>query len=230
MATTAETLRRTNENPGTRAILRNCNLSPYKVRAVLDLIRGEDVQTAIERLRFCERAPAVPVAKLLNSAIANAENNDSMLRDELFVTTAFADEGVTAKRWRPRARGRAGRIRKRSSHITIVLARLPEDRLEQVRARNAEVTNSRSRRVSGSRADRVAGGRNKAAAQEVNDEAVADAANEEVETTEMPTESDNTAVDNETTTTDNEATAETESTEVNESTEASDSDAKEEGK
>jgi len=159
MATTAETLRRTNEKPGTRAVLRNLRTSAYKVREVLDLVRGQDVQRALEILQFCERGPAEPVAKLLNSAIANAEANDDMDRDELFVAACFADEGVTMKRMKPRARGRSGRIRKRASHITIIVARLPEDRLERLNAERTAQQGTRRRRVAGSRAARIAGGR-----------------------------------------------------------------------
>jgi large subunit ribosomal protein L22 len=156
MATTAETLRRTNEQPGTRAKLKNLPSSAFKVRQVLDLIRGEDVHRALEILEFCERAPAEPVAKLLNSAIANAVNNDDQDRDELFVSACFADEGTTMKRWRPRARGRAGRIRKRSSHITIIVSRLPEDRLERLRGARDQQEGSRRRRVASSRASKAA--------------------------------------------------------------------------
>ena len=80
-------------------------------------------------LRFCERGAAEEVAKLLDSAVANAEHNDNLPADELFVSRAWADEGPTAKRYRPRARGRGTRIRKRTSHVTIVVARYSEDDL-----------------------------------------------------------------------------------------------------
>lgn len=152
MATSADTLRRTNELPGTRAKLRNLPTSAFKVRPVLDLIRGEDVARAREILEFCERAPAEPVAKLLNSAVANAVNNDGQDADELFVAACFADEGTTMKRWRPRARGRAGRIRKRSSHITIIVSRMPEERLARLEGARQGQEGSRRRRVARSRA------------------------------------------------------------------------------
>lgn len=155
MATDAKTLRRTNEEAGTRARLKNLPTSAYKVREVLDLIRGERVGKAREILAYCQRGPAVPIAKLLNSAVANAETNDSQDADELFVSSCFADEGVTAKRWRPRARGRAGRIRKRSSHVTIIVSRLPEETLVRLES-DQNRDDSRARRVAGSRADRVA--------------------------------------------------------------------------
>jgi large subunit ribosomal protein L22 len=157
MATTESTLARTNEAPGTRAKLSGLRTSAYKVREVLDLIRGEHVGRANEILTFCERGPAVPVQKLLNSAVANAVNNDDQSAEELFVSACFADEGPTMKRIKPGARGRAGRIRKRSSSVTIIVARLPQDRLERLRANQAQdEPSSRRRRVSGSRANRVA--------------------------------------------------------------------------
>ena len=96
--------------------------SPYKVRQVLDLVRGQHVPEAYVTLDYANRRPADPVRKLLDSAVANAEHNHALDMDELFVAEAFADEGPTLKRFRPRARGRVGRIRKRTSHITLVLS------------------------------------------------------------------------------------------------------------
>ena len=110
--------------PETRATLRYLRTSAYKVREVLGLIRGLDVDEARHVLQYCERAVARDVLKVLDSAVANAENTLNIPADELFVSVAFADEGPTIKRWRPRARGRATRIRKRTSHITIYVARL----------------------------------------------------------------------------------------------------------
>ncbi len=140
--------------PETAARLRHHRTSPTKVRQVLRLIVGKDVADAREILRFCERGPAETVMKLLDSAVANAEHNDSVPEEELFVTRAFADEGPTMKRWRPRARGRGTRIRKRTSHITIVVARYEDDALEQRRKREAADTQaqraSRRRRVAAS--------------------------------------------------------------------------------
>ena len=115
--------------PETRATLRHSGTAPNKVRQVLNLIRGLDVSEAREVLRFCERGAADEVAKLLDSAVANAEHNDNLPSDELFVSRAWADEGPTAKRYRPRARGRGTRIRKRTSHVTIVVARYSEEAL-----------------------------------------------------------------------------------------------------
>ena len=151
---------KTNEREGTRAVLRYCRMSAYKVRAVLDLIRGQDVTRAADILRICERQAADVVGKVLASAVANAENNDQLDPEELYVSACFADEGMTIKRWRPRARGRATRIRKRTSHITIIVSRLSEDRLRRLRARQAADASSR-------RARRVAGGRRAAAEQAV---------------------------------------------------------------
>ena len=96
--------------------------SPYKVRRVLDLVRGLPVDEARSVLEFTNRRSADTIKKVLNSAVANAEHNFALDADELLVAEAYADEGPTLKRWRPRARGRATRIRKRTSHITIVVA------------------------------------------------------------------------------------------------------------
>lgn len=118
---------------GTVARLRYVRTSPPKVRQVLRLIQGQDVEAARSTLALCERAIAVELAKLLDSAVANAEHNDHIPADELFVARAYADEGPTMKRWRPRARGRGTRIRKRTSHVTIVVARFDDDELDRRR-------------------------------------------------------------------------------------------------
>jgi large subunit ribosomal protein L22 len=123
--------------PETRASLRHLRTSPSKVREVLGLIRGREIDDARERLRFSMRGPAEEVLKLLDSAVANAESNQSLPEDELFVARAYADEGPTLKRWRPRARGRGTRIQKRTSHVTIVLSRFSDDELERRRRREA---------------------------------------------------------------------------------------------
>jgi large subunit ribosomal protein L22 len=142
---------KTNERDGTRAVLRHSRVSAYKVRPVLDLIRGKEVAIARDILQFSERDAAIVVGKLLDSAIANADHNDSLTDpDELFVSACYADEGTTIKRWRPRARGRATRIRKRTCHVTVIVSRLPADRLARVKARQeAEQGNRRARRVAG---------------------------------------------------------------------------------
>jgi large subunit ribosomal protein L22 len=105
-----------------RAQAKYISQSPYKVRRVLDLVRGLPVEEARHVLSFTDRGAAGPVRKVLDSAVANAEHNHALDADELFIAQAYADEGPTLKRWRPRARGRATRIRKRTSHITIVVS------------------------------------------------------------------------------------------------------------
>ena len=137
----------------TRAVARYVRISPYKVRQVLDLIRGYDTERAKEILKFCERDAAIVVGKLLDSAVANAEHDHSMVADELFVSACYADEGPTLKRWRPRARGRATRIRKRTCHITVLVSRLPDRELQERRARRVQgVTGDRRRRRTGGEA------------------------------------------------------------------------------
>ncbi len=142
---------KTNEREGTRAVLRHSRMSASKVRQVLDLIRGQDVDRAAEILALGDREAATTVGKVLASAVANAVHNDGLDAEELYVSACFADEGSTLKRWRPRARGRATRIRKRTSHITIIVSRLPDDRIARRRAKQAANTSQRSRRVAGSR-------------------------------------------------------------------------------
>ncbi|MGH9080888.1 MAG: 50S ribosomal protein L22 [Acidimicrobiales bacterium] len=147
---------KSNEREGTRAVLRHSRTSAYKVRQVLDQIRGQDVDRAAEILDLGDREAAVTVGKVLASAVANAVHNDGMDAEELYVSACYADEGTTLKRWRPRARGRATRIRKRTSHITIIVSRLPEDRIARRRTRQAANTAQRSRRVAGSRRRQLA--------------------------------------------------------------------------
>jgi large subunit ribosomal protein L22 len=105
-----------------RAQAKYVRQSPYKVRLVLDLVRGMPVDDARATLDFTNRRAAPTIRKVLDSAVANAEHNFALDADELIVSEAYADEGPTLKRWRPRARGRATRINKRTSHITIVVA------------------------------------------------------------------------------------------------------------
>ncbi len=145
------TATKTNERPGTRAVHRYCGMSASKARQVLDLIRGVDVQRAAEILTGTEREAAEIIGKVLNSAVANAAHNDQQNPEELYVSACYADEGTTMKRWRPRARGRATRIRKRTCHITIIVSRLPADQLELRRRRMEAVSANRSRRVDASR-------------------------------------------------------------------------------
>jgi len=113
--------RRENADKRPRAIARYVRISSRKVKVVIDLIRGKSYAEALGILEFTPKAAAEPVKKLLMSAAANAENNLDMSRDTLYVAEVFANQGPTLKRYRPRAQGRAARIRKRTSHITIIL-------------------------------------------------------------------------------------------------------------
>ena len=104
-----------------RAQARYVRVTPMKARRVVDLIRGLPAAQAQAVLRFAPQAASEPVGKVLDSAIANATNNHNLDANTLFVSEAYVDEGPTMKRFRPRAQGRAYRIRKRSSHITVVV-------------------------------------------------------------------------------------------------------------
>jgi large subunit ribosomal protein L22 len=146
---------KTNEREGTRAVLRHSRMSAYKVRQVLDLVRGQDVILAAEILANGDREAATVVGKVLASAVANAVHNDGLDAEELYVSACYADEGSTLKRWRPRARGRATRIRKRTSHITIIVSRMPDERIARRRAKQSAGGSQRSRRVAGSRRSRT---------------------------------------------------------------------------
>jgi len=105
-----------------RATAKYVRMAPRKVRMVVDMIRNKSVEQALEVLQFSSRAAAEPVAKVLRSAIANAENNNNLRANNLVVKAAYVDEGPTLKRIRPRAKGSASRINKRTSHITVVVA------------------------------------------------------------------------------------------------------------
>ena len=105
-----------------KAIAKYIRISPRKVRLVVDVIRGKTVKDAEDLLRFIPRMASTPIAKVLKSAKANATNNHDMIEDRLYVAQAFVDAGPTLKRLIPRARGSANIIKKRTSHITIVLA------------------------------------------------------------------------------------------------------------
>jgi len=138
---------------GARSIHKFARLSASKARVVLDLIRDADLEQAREELQFCDRGAATVISKVLESAVSNAENNENLSADELYVAECWADEGPTLKRWRPRARGRATRINKRTCHITVVVAQLSEDELEM---RSARLAASGRRSADQDRAARVA--------------------------------------------------------------------------
>ena len=128
---------KTNERPGTRAQIKYVRSSASKAREVLNLIRLKSYDDAIDLLTFSERRISDTIQKCVNSAAANAENNDGISSEELYVSSCYADEGPTLKRWRPRARGRATRINKRTCHITIILTRYTADEIDEMRARAA---------------------------------------------------------------------------------------------
>ena len=173
---------KTNERPGTRAQVRYLRVSPFKARIVLDLIRGKHVAEASQILAFSERGVAREISKVLQSAVANAEHNDEIAAEELFVSACYADEGPTLKRFRPRARGRAGKIAKRTCHITVIVSRLSDDELDALRSRAAsrgttrDAAAARRARVAHSRGDVVA----EEAAEAPVDEIVEDVTDEAV--------------------------------------------------
>jgi large subunit ribosomal protein L22 len=125
-----------------RASARYVRVTPRKARRVIDLIRGLPAGDAEAVLRFAPQAASEPVGKLLASAVANAEHNHQLDPDSLWVSEAYVDEGPTLKRFRPRAQGRAYRVRKRTSHITVVVQSRPEARDE---VRTAATTKRRTR-------------------------------------------------------------------------------------
>jgi large subunit ribosomal protein L22 len=144
------------ERSGTKATAKYVRTSASKIRAVLDLVRGLDVKSADQILQLTERHTAIPVRKLLASAVANAVNNDNQDADELYVIACFADEGPTLKRFKPRARGRASRILKRTCHITIIVARMSDDRISIIQARAERQGAGSGRPAATNRRDRVA--------------------------------------------------------------------------
>lgn len=143
---------------GAKATHKYARLSASKARVVLNLIRDEDLGLARDRLRFSERGAAEVVSKVVESAVANASNNEQLEPDELYVAECWADEGPVLKRWRPRARGRATRIHKQTCHITVVVAQLSSEELAMREARLAAsgattAADSRAARVAASRPD-----------------------------------------------------------------------------
>ncbi len=195
---------RAGERSGTKAVAKHVRSSAYKARVVLDLIRGLDVRRADEVLALTQRDIARDIRKVLRSAVANAVNNEGQDAEELFVVACFADEGTTLKRFRPRARGRATRIRKRTCHITVIVARMSDERLEILRAKaegaSASAAAARRARVDASRRRAEAA---QASSDEVEDDSVEDVSEEtsaEVDAVEVADEtvedaSDDAAVD-----------------------------------
>ena len=147
---------KTNERPGTRAQASYVRGSASKTREVLNQIRGKSCNEAREILAFSERDAARSIGKVLESAVANAEHNDGLDGDELYVSACYADEGPTLKRWRPRARGRATQILKRTCHITVIVSRYDPETLDRLRSQpsrsGVRSSDARRRRVARSRA------------------------------------------------------------------------------
>ncbi len=187
------------ERSGTKATAKYVRSSASKARAVLDLIRGLDVMSADEVLQFTDRHIAHDVRKVLASAVANAVNNDSQDAEELYVIACFADEGPTLRRFRPRARGRATRINKRTCHITVIVARMSDDRLSIVQARRERQggagASGRPQSAASSRRARVERSRQEAAAEQPTVDEVQDAHDDDTsesgdETTDAPESDD----------------------------------------
>jgi large subunit ribosomal protein L22 len=109
-----------------RAVAKHVRISPYKARLIADQVRGKDLDEARYITTFSPQSAARLVGKVLESAVANAEHNNGLRAEDLMVVSCFVDEGPTLKRWRPRAYGRATRIRKRTSHITVVVGEREE--------------------------------------------------------------------------------------------------------
>ncbi|GAA2405893.1 MULTISPECIES: 50S ribosomal protein L22 [Mycobacteriaceae] len=137
------------EYPSASATARFVRVSASKARRVIDLVRGKSVEEALDILRWAPQGASEPVAKVIASAAANAQNNEGLDPTTLVVATIHADEGPTAKRIRPRAQGRAYRIRKRTSHITVVVESRPA---KDKGSKGATAGAARARRAQGSKA------------------------------------------------------------------------------
>jgi len=142
----------TTEYPTAVAKARFVRISPTKARRVIDLVRGKSVTEALDILRWAPQAASEPVAKVIASAAANAQNNEGLDPSTLVVATIHADGGPTAKRIRPRAQGRAFRIRKRTSHITVIVESRPSREGGRAGASASSAGAARSRRAQGSKA------------------------------------------------------------------------------
>jgi len=148
----------TTEFPTAVAKARFVRVSPRKARRVIDLVRGRSVADALDILRWAPQAASEPVAKVIASAAANAQNNNGLDPATLVVATVYADEGPTAKRIRPRAQGRAFRIRRRTSHITVVVESRPvkdQRSAKSTRARRAEASKAAAKAGPGSEAKKA---------------------------------------------------------------------------
>lgn len=143
MASVGASLSRNVDRESTKSVVRYVRVSAHKARPVLNQIRNLSVARAEEILAFSERSVSEVISNCLNSAIANAGNNNGIPREELFVSECFADEGPTLKRFRPRARGRATSIFKRTCHLTVVVSRYTEEEIESLQA-HAELKGHRN--------------------------------------------------------------------------------------
>jgi large subunit ribosomal protein L22 len=180
------------ERPGSRAQVKFVRMSAFKARQVIDLIRGKDAAEADAILRFSERDAARVIRKCLASAVANAAHNDELDPEALYVSACFVDEGMTIKRFKPRARGRATRIRKRTCHITVIVSPLSPAEQERRRIRDAARDARgvrRTRTPSQDRAARVARSRGAAPAEAPTaDEVTETETVEETTASELPAE------------------------------------------
>jgi len=143
----------TTEYPSASAVARYLPFSASKARRVIDLVRGKSVEEALDILRWAPQAASEPVAKVIASAAANAQNNNGLDPRTLVVATVYADEGPTAKRIRPRAQGRAYRIRKRTTHVSVVVvSRPPRDQRvgQSTRSRRAQGSKTAATKKGGS--------------------------------------------------------------------------------
>ncbi len=121
-----------------KAKAKHIKMSPRKVRLVVDVARGKEVQAALEQLKFVNKLAVKPVVKLINSAVANAKHNFEIEPDNLYVKEIKVDEGPTLRRWMPRAFGRATPLRKRTSHINLILSEIKESGVKQAKKQKIE--------------------------------------------------------------------------------------------
>ena len=161
---------KTNERPGTRAQAKYVRSSASKAREVLNQIRNKSYGEASEILAFSERGISKDVAKVLDSAVANATHNDNLMAEDLFVSSCYADEGMTLKRSRPRARGRSTPILKRTCHITVIVSQYDETTLETLRERETASGRSVSSNAAEARRRRVQRSREREQVGETEDE------------------------------------------------------------
>jgi large subunit ribosomal protein L22 len=202
------------DRPTTRAQVRYVRMSASKARQVLDLIRGKSIAEADEVLALSERDAALVIQKCLRSAVANAEHNDGLDPEELFVAACFADEGPTLRRFRPRARGRATRIRKRTCHITVVVGRYDADEMAARDARQAARGAGGGRtRPDASRRARVAKSRGEDLLEETEETEETDEVTEDVQPDAEVTADEQPQADEPAAETDDDADGSTESTE-----------------